>query len=239
MKRSRVRRWLRRALLAFLAAVPFVFVAGWLAVHYVPSWYQPVTVADDDLQRVRKGLTDAFGSVSDQMVAGAPFTVTLSDRDVSEWLVARAEIWPEAGSWIPEWLRGPVVAFVPGRIILAAYFQRDGWEAIVGLHLSAETVNQRVTLKLESITVGALPVPIGTLASSLNSLIRGNRFDVNAMPDELAALVRKLRETNHLEKLTEGLTLDQTLIWQNGDRPYRIEDVQITHGEMAVEIKPL
>ncbi len=239
MKRRKRKRWLRRIAAGTLVAACLAAGGLWLGLRHVPGWYRPVDVPDEQLQRVRNDLADKFREVSDRMVAGRSFEVTFTDRVVSEWIAARGQIWPDSQEWIPPWLTGPVVAFVPGEIVLAAHLNRDGWEGIVGLHFRIELDGQVVVLRLAGVTWGAVPVPLRVLAGSVSGLIRSERLDPEAMPDELARLVRKLRRVEVTEFLDEGVRMDGPLVWKNGDRPYRILDVRVEPGRATLRIQPL
>ena len=239
MKRLKRRRWLRRIALGVVAVVLITAGCGWLALRHVPAWYQPVRVPQDHLQRVRDSLTDKFSEISDLMVGRVAFEVSVTDHMVTEWVVARREIWPDSEAWLPSWLKDPVVAFVPGRVILAAHLDRDGWESILGAHFSIEVVGDELVLRLESVTVGALPVPLSALAEPLDRLIRSDRLDVEAMPDELARAIGGLRRGNALQFLTQGQRARGPFTWKNGDRPYYVRDVQIHEGWIKAVVEPL
>ena len=239
MKRVKRRRWRRRVVLGVVAPALIVAGCGWLALRHVPAWYQPVRVPQDHLQRVRDSLTDKFSEISDHMVGRAAFEVSVTDHQVTEWIVARGEIWPDSEAWLPSWLKDPVAAFVPGRVILAAHLDRDGWESILGAHFSICVEGDELVLRLESVTAGALPVPLSTLAEPLDRLIHTDRLDVEAMPDELARAVSKLRQGAALHFLTHGQRARGPFVWKNGDRPYRVRNLQINDGWMKVVIEPL
>ena len=101
MKRRKPRRWLRRAAAGVLVAGCVVAGGLWLGLRHVPAWYRPVRVPPEQLQRVRDDLADKFREVSDRIVGGEPFEVTLTDRMVSQWIAARGQIWPDSQGWIP------------------------------------------------------------------------------------------------------------------------------------------
>jgi hypothetical protein len=154
-------------------------------------------------------------------------------------VVARGAIWPDAESWLPEWVRDPVVAFIPGRVVLAGHLEYEGWEAIAGAHFSAQVDGEELVLRLERVTLGALPAPMSSLVDPLERLIESDRLDVDAMPDELAAGMRQLRETSAMYFLKHGQRFRGPFIWKNGDRPYNVRDIQIGEGWLKVVVEPL
>ncbi|MCP4247573.1 MAG: hypothetical protein GY778_11040 [bacterium] len=218
-----------------------VIVGGWLVLHHIPAWYRPVTVAPGQVQLVRDSLTGAFQGISERMVARprAEFEASFSQQTINEWLAVRGQIWPDSEEWIPPWLRDPMIAFEPGRVILAAHFDREGWEAIVAVHLSVTAADDRVTARVERVSCGALPVPMSLLGAPLADLVDSNRLDVPAMPDELANTVRKVQGAEIGALLTEGLTFEGPFIWKNGDRPYHITDLRLERGRLTLTIDPL
>ena len=239
MKRAKRRRWLRRIVFGVIAVACTVLVGGWLALRHIPDWYRPLTVPADRLQQVRNSLTHRFSDISDRMVAGAAFEVSITDQEVTEWLAARGHIWPGADQWLPPWLTGPVVAFVPGRIVLAAHLNRDGWESITAAHFSVGVDGGALVIRLERVTAGALPIPLALLADPLDGLVHTDRLDVESLPDEMAQAVNGLRAGDALGFLSGGQRLAGPFVWKNGDRPYRVRDVQIGEGWLHVVIEPL
>lgn len=239
MKRSKRRRWLRAVLWGIALAGSVMLLGGWLALRHVPSWYRPVPVPEQELQRVRDSLAEAFRDVSDLMVAAEPFEFTLQDATVSEWITARGQIWPDSEAWVPPWLRDPVVVFAPGTIILAAHLDRDGWESIVAVHLAVTVEQGEVVMRLERVTCGALTIPWSLLDEPLDRLIHSERLDVQAMPDELASVMRKLRRAEAGGLFASGVRFRPPFIWKNGDRPYRIREVLIGDGWLMLRIDPL
>ena len=244
MKRILRRRWIRRAGVGLLVAVLAAVIGGWLVLHHVPAWYRPLTVAPGQVQRVRDSLTGVFQNISEAMVARprAEFETVVTQQTVNEWLAVRGEIWPDSEQWIPPWLRDPMIAFEPGRLILAAHFDRDGWEAIVAIHLSVAVDHGRVTARVERVSCGALPLPMSLLRAplaDLADLVDSDRLDLPGMPDELANTVRKVQGTDIGALLTEGLTFDGPFIWKNGDRPYHITQLRLQRGRLILTIDPL
>jgi len=239
MKRTKRRRRLLRIAVGAAGVGVLAFVALALALLHIPAWYRPVGVPAERLQEVRDGLADKFGEISDQMVRGRPFDVVFDHRVVSEWIVSRGEIWPDADRWIPPWLRDPLIVFTSERIILAAHLDRNGWESIVAVHFCVSVENEEVVIRLDRVTSGAVPIPLAALARPLEGLVRSERLDVEMMPDEVAAVVRKLRTVPLVEYLTEGVRYDRPLVWRNGDRPYRIIGVRLEPGRLVLRIRPL
>ncbi|MHC4065210.1 MAG: hypothetical protein ACYSUI_12045 [Planctomycetota bacterium] len=239
MKRSRRRRWWRRIAVGLAVAACLALLGTWLALRHVPSWYHPVQVPDRELQRVRDSLTAVFREVSDSLVAGEPFEVTLDDRTVSEWIAARGQIWPDSQEWVPAYLREPVVVFVPGKAVLAAHLEQSGWESIVGLRFSATADNGAVVVRLEDVTCGALPLPLAALREPLDKLIHAERLDIAAMPDELGSIMGKLRGGEGTALFGDGIRFRGPFVWKNGDRPYHIGRIQIGDGWLRVRIDPL
>ncbi|MFQ5489085.1 MAG: hypothetical protein ACE5GE_00070 [Phycisphaerae bacterium] len=238
-RRRKRRRWLRRILLLLLGGVSLVAGAGWLGLRHIPDWYRPVRVADGELQRVRDSLTNTFRDISDRIVKGDRFEISLTDQMVTEWCAARGQIWPDADEWLPEWLKDPMVAFTPGRIVLGARLDRGAWQSIVGAHFSIETLGDDLILRLEEVTAGALPIPLASLAGPVEQLIHSQRLDPDSLPDELARAVQKMRDGPALSFLSQGQRVPGPLIWKNGDRPYFIRSVQVDDGWTKLIVEPL
>ncbi len=234
------RRWIVRTL--FGVAVAMVAGLGVLCmvVHHVPGWYQSVYVPEVRLDEVRADATRSYSRFGDGLARRKTFEFTLDEHQVSEWIAARERIWPESGGWVPPWVNDPLVRFQEQRILVGARVDLDGHQLIAGAYLSIEVGSDDIlVVRLERVTVGSLPVPLGLLARPLARLLRMEGHDLDFVPAPLADTAQYFRDSEAAAALSEGVRRANRFIWENGRRPYRIEDIRIGDGKLTLTIEPL
>jgi len=240
-RRRRYRRltdWIVRGLLIALVLTLVGGAAAWLAFERIPGWYVPVEVSQADLARVRNGLPNTYQSLSEQAIGRAPFDFSISERTVTEWVVARGELYPEAQGWLPDWVRDPVVCFRDGKCIVGARIDYQGWRTILGIHLTSSVAEDTLTVRLDKVTAGAVPIPISRLAGLLDDLLDARRLDVSVMPDPVAQVVRALRERGPAALIEEGATFPNNFELRNGRRRLRITSMDGRDGRLVVRLTP-
>ncbi len=240
--KSNFRRVVRRAALLGAILSPVTFVGLWLAFQHKPEWYQPVRLDDPDYQLARREAVATADSISDQLVQGKEFDLVLTDRSVNEWLAALPSIWPEAKQALPDELRDPAVRFAENRIRFAAHFDKNGWQAIVSVDLFVRVSDDgtSVTVALAGARGGSLPLPRAVIERLLRPLIEhsrssGKNHDANATSPWDAAV----RSVRSVDQLFTGVNTRNRFVWPNGKRPFRIEWIRATNGELRIRLQPL
>ncbi|GJM23634.1 MAG: hypothetical protein DHS20C16_00490 [Phycisphaerae bacterium] len=237
----RKRRWGRRILWAFVALVTILAitaVVGWFAFQKIPSWYKPVRVASGDLTRIRNSLPNTYDSLNAKIQKGETFDFTLIDRTVSEWIVARAELYPDAEAWLPRWLRDPVVVFDDNRAIIGARVDYQGWRAIVGIHLTLDITNETITARITKVTAGALPVPLSQLVKPIEDFLKDEDLDVETMPDPAALVFKQLQKVGPAKALTDGLKWRNVFKAPNSPHVIKLRGASTANGELKIRIEP-
>jgi hypothetical protein len=242
--RMRKRRGRVKRIVFWTAGGAFVTIVlgaalAWLAFQHIPSWYVPIAVPQAELSRIRNGLPNTYQDVNDRIIAGKPFEYALNDVLVTEWLVARAELYPDAREWLPNWVRDPVVRFQDGRGILGARIRGDGWETILGVYLVADITRDTVTVRLDGLTAGSLPVPVTWLADPLRQWLNDKRLDLETMPDPVAAVIQRLRDAGPTMLVDEGVTVRNLFQTRNGHRVFKLQSASTNDGNLIVGIQPL
>lgn len=234
-------RWGRRilwTLVGLVFALAIAAVIAWFAFQKIPSWYQPVRVASGDLSRIRNSLPNTYDSLNAQIQSGETFDFTLNDQTVSEWIVARAELYPDAESWLPRWLRDPVVVFDENRAIFGARVDYQGWRAIIGIHLTLDITNESITARIVKVTAGALPVPLSQLGEPIKNFLDNEDLDVETMPEPAAVVFKQLMKIGPARALTEGLHWRNVFKAPNSPHVIKIRGASTANGELKIRIEP-
>ncbi len=200
-------------------------IALWLAFQHKPSWYRPVHLDSEGLQRARRESVAAADDFGDRLVLGEPFEVTLTQQSINEWLFALPETWPQAKDALPPELREPFIQFVPGAVRFAAHVENAVGQAILSIDLGAAVSGDgtSLTVAASAIRGGSLRVP-GFLIQRMVSMIKPPSADQDAIT---------------IDQLLSGLSTRNRLTWPNGQRPFRIRAITIGHGTLRLAIEPL
>jgi hypothetical protein len=233
-------RWKRRGKAAglILGGSAVVLV---LALARKPSWYRPVTLDEQGLERVRAEAATAVDDVSRRLVAGESFELKLSERTLNEWIVTLLHHRPEWSERIPREWSNLAVAFEDNLIRPAALYEREGWRAIVSLDVAVEIDSSVDELRCTArgVRIGALRVPFAMVPERVfGPLIeRGHgRYDLAGGPNPGA-----------LGPSGAGLSsgslpevrIRNRFVWPNGERPFRFRGIQSRTGALSLLIEPL
>lgn len=232
------RRWIR-ILGACCAVLIVALVAVWMTFHHKPGWYQPVHVAETELQDVRDSLTDANLEFNRGLAAGQPFDFSLDAKRVNQWIAAREHIYPEAKPWVPAWLRDPVVAFEDGKIILAGMVEFEGWKAVASAHVAVELADESIRIWLAGVRGGSLPIPISSGDGPIAELVSRSAGAGDDMPDALRRLTDEMRTRAASEVLSEGTSVANRFEYPDGHRLFRILKCRFNDGTMTLRIEPI
>ena len=237
-RKRRYRVWIVRIALGLLALAAVTLIGGWLAVESIPSWYVPLEVSQAELTRVRNSLPNTYQAINERVVAGAPFDFSITDRTVTEWVVARGELYPEARAWLPDWLRDPVVSFRDDRCIVGARINYRGWQTILGIHLVMDVADDELTVRVDKLTAGIVPIPLSQLAGPLDELLNSARLDEELMPDPIADVLHRLRAGGPNELVERGVTFRNRIRMRNGNRVVKLRSAATADGTLTVGIEP-
>lgn len=217
------------------------FVALWLTAHHKPGWYQPAVLGEPALQRARKHAIATTDWISGQIVRGRPFEFVLHDQIVNEWLAALHTLWPEAKDILPSEMTNLAVGFDDGLIHIGCHYRGRWWQAIVslGLVVNLSRDERSVEFVLGPVRGGALPVPRSIVHKLLDPLLYavGHR---RGQPAESELPARSSpRDAGSIDRVFDGITIENRFVWFNGHRPFRISAITIRNRELHLWIEPL
>ena len=250
-RRNRFRQWLRRGLTAALVATPIVLITGWMMFQHKPAWYRPARLDEAGRSRARNEALAVADWISDHMAAGQPFDLVLSDRTICEWLTTLFHGWSEARDALPRQLRDGAIGFQEEEILIGLHGDVDGWQAILNMALTLEPSpdGRELKLSLKRVQGGFLPAPRFLLANLIDPLLRRTknqkkttaakdqrRDDVRILTEPLRFAMRNIASINDLYA---GVVIPNRFTWFNGRRPFRIDAIAVTKGQLRLRINPL
>jgi len=239
--RLRVCSWLIRRPY-WLAAFGIVAITTiWLALHYKPVWYVPVSLSEAAALQARKEVASAYENVTLKIIEKSSFEVTLDEHTVTKWLAVLPTLWPEAREALPPEMSEPAVGFQEGRIYLGAHYRRKWWRTIVNLSVAVSLSNDGrfVVVTLEDVRCGLIPVWRTWLRKWLpKESLRGHGVP---NPGAIASGAQQYQSlpAESGSDLFSGLKIENRFVWLNGERPFRLRSIRIEAGKLRLGIEPL
>ncbi len=93
-------RRLRRIAPLLLVLTLICCACSWLSFQHIPGWYRPLWLTRAQAEAVRSEAERSFESTTEKMLAGRPFSVTFTTRQINEMLAAQQLLWPAATNWL-------------------------------------------------------------------------------------------------------------------------------------------
>ncbi len=209
-----------------------------MAFQRIPSWYRPIEIPQAEWARVRESLPQTYSQLSKTINRREDSVFALSGKTATEWVVLRQELYPDAKEWLPPWIRNPVIVFENDSCVIGARIDYKSWQAIIGIHLVAEVNENTVTIRVERVTAGSLPVPKSVVGNIMERLLNNSGLDIDTLPDFAASVVGKLRTTDSTQIVTQGVSWTNLFKFPNGKRLFKIGEVSTVDGELRVQILP-
>lgn len=225
----KLRRWLLRGTVAALALLLILGASSWLLFQHVPAWFKPTHVAPQHRQLVKNSVTRAFNEFSEKVNQDEPFEFRLTAKEVNRWLAVRDEFGPDAREMFPPWLSEPMVIMRDGRFGFAGIVNWDDIRSVISLWFTIEVTGDKLNLRLAEVYGGSLPIPASAVLGQLRGWIS------HAGGDKAAAA----RQLHDIEQLLEGKTVENRLFWRNGERDYRLLDIQLVDGEIRLKAQAI
>ena len=134
MKRSRWFKWIVPGALIF--SVVGLAVA-WLFFQHIPAWYRPIWLSRNEAEAVREQAEQIFEVVTEKMVAGEPFSITFTARQINELLSVQELIWPMGATWLDSGFESPYVDIRENHLNLGMRYRWGQIQSILSLKLTA------------------------------------------------------------------------------------------------------
>jgi hypothetical protein len=185
-----------------------------------PSWYRPLAIDHARLKADKRDFVHLVDAIGVALNSGQTIDFELAEEQVNRWLAARGEVWPASGIEV-EGLDYPQVNWLGGnRVRVAATVTGRPIELIVSAIARCELVSGQLVIQLEGARCGVLPVPRGRILDPIRQWLSGH-------PDDSVAVS------------AGAVSLRNRWVWENGKRPFRLRDLEISDGAARVSLEPL
>jgi hypothetical protein len=185
-----------------------------------PGWYAPTAVDRGRLKADKADFANLLDRIGAGLNAGEPVEFELTEAQLNRWLVARGEIWP-ALRFELKGASGLQISLLDGDAFRLAGVVSNGPLSVVLSGVARCRVEPAaLEITVESIRLGKLPVPGGRVLGPLRESIARDQGRTATMTDDTI-------------RLTNRWT------WKNGDRPFRLERLEIAAGIARVRLAPL
>ncbi|GMU38048.1 MAG: hypothetical protein KJ057_12355 [Phycisphaerae bacterium] len=245
--RSRRRRR-RRAFGITCVLILLGAITLWLALHRIPAWYRPMSLADEHVADVRFEATAWVDWISDQMVQGRSFTIEMTEAQANRLLAgARRDGRDSGGSW-PAALEAPAVAFLTDELRVGAILRRKGDHVVVsaGLRLRASPDDAELRVRLDAVRAGVVALPAFLWTGEVRSWLERTAdassshsasSSRSASTDSLRSVLSGLDDPEALAR--DGFPIRNRFRWPNGNRAFTVDNIEITPGRCRILIHPL
>ncbi len=235
------RRWVRRVALGLAGGALLAATIGWFTFQHKPGWYRPVAPSAATTRRAQADSAAVFDYISDHLVDGRSFDLSIRARSVTEWLAALPVLWPELQAELPPELCDFAVGFEEGAIRVGAHLERNGWKVIANLGVVVEVIanGDEIRVRLVDVRGGSLRLPRAAVERMLGGVEWARTSMTDGTGGASSSWQDAVRAVQTLDDAFRGVSLRNRFVWPNGRRPYRIAGVAATDGVLRLRIEPL
>jgi hypothetical protein len=255
---KRVRKLLIAVAAVCVAAVVLLGIVAVMAKSS-PGFYRPPRVGAPEFEASAKRMEDKLIELrnltaeTQAAVArgelGDRYVLTITQDELNSFMLKWAELNALRDQY-EKYARNPMVAFEPGKVILAAESTAGPVDCVVSIHLAAAQNDANLKLAVEHVQAGRLTVPQRAWAGQLNRVVRelerqlpawrtAARFDRAGAANESAA--KAALATLLLSSLQSKPADARVVIPVSGSRgiAVRISALKVEQGQITLTLAPL
>ncbi len=231
---------------------PFVVLILYKMAFYVPSDYQPVAIAPQEVPKVRYDFDRMAQDLYNQSQMTEAFHYRLTQKQVNNILM----LWQQEPVWGVKFpaidqLENPQVRFQHGKLSLLAKVSSRGIEGILTVSIKPELTSAgKLKIRWMPVKMGLLNLPDSLVEDQLQNLLEALRTtwqrkieDVKVGKKERQQKKKILQKLENLEDelaefmITKEIVVDST--FKNNDRYLRFEALAIKEGVIDITLQPL
>lgn len=211
-------RTLRRVVISFLLAIPLAIVGVFAGLTCKPAWYRPAAIDYNLLEADKRDATNLIDHIGDELNAGRPVEIEISQEQANRWLTARREL-PQGAEVDLGPVENPFLLFDDnGEIRIAATVRRGAWATVASIGVRFEVAGDSLTIRPEAAQAGLIPAPQSLLKEALGALLKNSG--------------------GKLQEQDGAVRVPNAFVWANGKRAYRIGEIKVGGGKLRMRLEP-
>jgi hypothetical protein len=210
--------WISAAVVAFVGAM----VGGYLALVYVPDWYEPAYVSAADQQKLRDDLTAITTKFNNRMQHPEKFDFTISAAEINRLLSGMAYLDPKLKDAIPSNVDRPAVQFDNDTLDVGAVVEQDGRKVFVSVQVKVVPLEKWLILDTFKVRVGKYPLPRDEILEKVG--------------DKTDKIKRYLPFFDELMKTGQCVN---RFSYPNSNYDFRVRNLRAKDGKLYMTIEPL
>ncbi len=155
---------------ASITAFLGLLLGAYLALIYVPSWYQPEYVEPVHEQKIRDDFTAISTRFNNGMQHPRPFEFTISAKDINRFISGMEYLDPRLKNVIPQNVNDPAVQLENDYLKIGAVVEQDGKKAFASFWLKVTPLGRWLMIDDLSAKIGLYPVPRDMMKKQIEKL---------------------------------------------------------------------
>lgn len=213
---------------------------AWLFFQHIPAWYQPIWLSRNEAEAVRERAEQIFEIVTEKMVAGEPFSITFTARQINELLSVQELIWPMGATWLDSGFEAPCVDIRENHLNLGMRYRWGQIQSILSLKLTAKIQNDQLDIQVVSAKAGSLPVRASMFLENFSARKEpgiADSTESSPRATESSSLLQGSME--RLFNAGRSISPANRFEWSNGGIAYKIVGLKLRPGTIQLQVMPL
>jgi hypothetical protein len=208
----------------FFGCVGFsiLLFGAYLALIYVPSWYEPQYVPASDQQRLRDDFTAVTTKFNNGMQRPKAFEFRISAREINRYISGAGYLYPELSKAIPSNVVDPAVQLEDDYLKVGAIVEQDGRKAFASLWLKVSPDGEWLNIDDLRAKIGLYRIP--------RNMIKVRMGKLSAKVAEYLPVVDRI--------LDEG-RLPNRFRYPNSNYDFRVTGLRAREGVLYLTIEPI
>jgi len=216
--KTKTKLWISAAVVAFVGAM----VGGYLALVYVPDWYEPAYVSAADQQKLRDDLTAITTKFNNRMQHPEKFDFMISAAEINRLLSGMAYLDPKLKDAIPSNVDRPAVQLDYDTLDVGAVVEQDGRKVFVSVQIKVVPLEKWLILDTFKVRVGKYPLPRDEILEKVG--------------DKTDKIKRYLPFFDELMKTGQCVN---RFSYPNSNYDFRVRNLRAKDGKLYMTIEPL
>ncbi len=208
-------------ILSIILAILLIMI-GYMSLIYVPDWYQPQHVSQQQQQELTDEITAISREFNNKMQRPNTFEIAISEQQINKFLAGLDLIAPEIKELIPKNVSNPAVQLDNDEMKLGAIVEKDGKRLFASLNIKISAHDDYLTIDKLKIRIGLWPVPQTVIERYIEKFAKKAGKYLN----DINEILTSRRIPNHFK-------------FPNSDYDFKIKSLKASNGVLYVTIQPI